>query len=133
MIKSEAAEELLVACVRVDHAHLSAAQFTQVQRRPGQGAQKGAVHDRTALQVHHEMAPPTLDHRLKAALHLHAVLKRALPFYAHPKEVSDLSNENGSGEGHGGREAKGSGGGKITSLAAFAGALLALQYGTGDG
>jgi hypothetical protein len=75
VIKAQAAEKLLVAGVCIDHADLSAAQLAEVQRGAGEGAEKGAVHDGTALQIHDEVTLAPLDHRLETALHLHAILE----------------------------------------------------------
>jgi len=103
MIQPQAAEQLLVTRIGVEHTYFPAAiDIPKVQRRSSERAEKGTVHDGTSFKIDDELTGAALNHRLEASLRLNAVLERPLAFNSHPEKGANTANKNGGGRGHGG-------------------------------
>jgi len=66
--EAQAAEQLLIARIHIDHGDAATAILAQITGHAGKSAEEGRVHHGTAIQVKNEVAQAALDLLLHDAL-----------------------------------------------------------------
>lgn len=95
VIEPQAAEQLLVSCIHVQHGDGATATIPQVTSHSGKSAQESGVHHRAAIQIENEVTDPRIDAVLNCGFDTDAVLKTSFAVNAEPEDISDLTNEYG--------------------------------------
>lgn len=95
MVESEAFEKLFIALVGIEDTEAAFIGFPQTEGGSREGPEKGGVHHGAALEVEHKVAMAIGHRGLEDLLELEAVLEGATTLDTNPKDLTDLTDEDG--------------------------------------